>query len=138
MAHLARLGISAELVQEQADRLKKAREFVARAKKQIDENEVLETEEREVEEEVSVEEVEVEGGDEEWLDRRESERARVERESSGTGRDLGGDCNGNSAVCDDVKNLQFFAACAGVSGSQKVLTAQLVPESTGSPKTTWS
>ena len=63
MAQLARLGFSAELLQHQADRLKRAKEFV----KQIDENEVLETEEREMGEEVSVEEEEVEGSDEEMV-----------------------------------------------------------------------
>ena len=77
---LARLSFSAEQVQEQADRLKKAREFVAQAKRQMEENEGLEAEVRELGEEVSVEEEEVEGSDAEWL---EGSRRRLQRKIQG-------------------------------------------------------
>ena len=68
MAHLPRLGFSADLVQEQASRLSRAREFIAKGKYQCHEEEMAFQEEGKVEEEVSEEEVELEGSDEEWLD----------------------------------------------------------------------
>ena len=120
------------------------REFVARAKNRIDEDKVLETEESEMEEEVSVEVEEVEGRDEEWLDWRENERARVERESSGTDEEEEDKTmveGISEAIAAEIprfakrsKTRSFFAACAGVFRQSKVLSAQLVLESTGSQK----
>ena len=117
--------------------MRRAREFVAQAKNQSDEEELAAEEERE--EEVSVEEEEVEGSDEEWLDWRVEEVANVEEESSGTvthhaeEEDKTTGTGFAEAVAADFprfakgsKSGSFPQVVPGSPGSQKLLTAQLV------------
>ena len=133
MAHLTRQGFSADLVLEQASSLLRAREFIAKAVYQCNEEELAIQEEGKVEEEVSEEEAELEGRDEEWSDWRVVVEEQEAKGSSGTDtrqaevKDKTGEGNPEAIAAE----IPLFA--------KRVKTrvfSQFVPVSPGSQKTT--
>ena len=130
--HLFKIGCGVSLAKNQVQRLRMARDFVAKKREENEEEEM----ERELEEEmVSEEGGSLDVSDGEVVDWRDSAVDKGKLESIGTITHSAED--GKTTVVNEVKSGVFpvdLPKVQNVPASQNILVAQLVPESSGTEK----